>query len=113
MDMKALLKEKGIIIGLVLLLVTIAGFGQSETPRADRRQTAQRARIAEGRQDGEVTRKEGALLNAQQRHIRRSERRAKADGEVTPEEKRRLERKQDRASRNIRRAKHNEIDNNK
>jgi hypothetical protein len=50
------------------------------------------------------------LLNKQQRHIRRSERRAKADGDVTVREKARLERKQDRASRNVRRAKNNDIE---
>lgn len=110
--MKDLLNVRNLVFGIAAFLFATASYAQSETPRADKRQTAQRARIAEGRQDGEVTRKEGAMLNAQQRHIRRTERRAKADGEVTPQEKRRLERKQDRASRNIRRAKHNGVDNN-
>lgn len=76
------------------------------------RQRAQRARIADGRMDGEVTKKEAAVLNAEQRHIRRAERRAKSDGDVTRNEKRRLERKQIRANRHIKRAKHNGIDNN-
>jgi hypothetical protein len=82
---------------------------QSQAPRADVRQGAQRARIHDGRTDGDVTSREAATLNAQQRHIRRSERRAKADGEVTVQEKARIERKQDRANRNIRRAKHNSV----
>lgn len=83
---------------------------QSQTQRADRRETAQRARIHKGRRDGEITNREAAALNAEQRHVRRSERRAKADGEVTAQEKMRLERKQDRASRHIRKAKHNNIE---
>lgn len=103
-----------------LLLVLMIGFifignksyAQTETKRADVRQNVQRVRIADGRIDGEVTRREAAALNAEQRHIRRAERRAKSDGEVTRNEKRRLERKQNRANRHIRRAKHNEIDNN-
>lgn len=103
-----------------LLLVLMIGFifignksyAQTKTKRADVRQNVQRVRIADGRIDGEVTRREAAALNAEQRHIRRAERRAKSDGEVTRNEKRRLERKQNRANRHIRRAKHNEIDNN-
>ena len=92
------------------MLFSAAGFAQDRTPRADVREGAQRTRIHEGRKDGEVTNREAAALNSQQRHIRRSERRAKADGDVTPAERRRLEKKQDRASRNIRRAKNNDIE---
>lgn len=109
--MKTIHNLSGLIIMALLLTTSIAGYSQA-APRTDKRQVAQRARIAEGRQDGEVTRKEAAALNAQQRHIRRNERRAEADGEVTVSEQRRLDRKQNRASRNIRRAKHNQIDNN-
>ena len=94
------------------LMISMAGFAQDRTPRTNARQVAQRARIREGRVDGEGTKREAAALNAEQRHIRRAERRAKSDGTVTLTEKRRLERKQNRASRHIRRAKHNEIDNN-
>lgn len=94
------------------LFITVAAFAQERTPRVNGRQKAQRGRIAEGRQSGEVTKGEAALLNKQQRHIRRTERRAKADGDVTAAERKRLDRKQDRASRNIRRAKNNPIDKN-
>ena len=94
------------------LMISLGGFAQDRTPRTNGRQVAQRARIHEGRVDGEVTKREAAVLNAEQRHIRRAERRAKSDGEVTRIEKGRLERKQNRASRHIRRTKHNPIDNN-
>ncbi len=103
---------KMLIILFFGMMISAAGYAQDRTPRTDGRQVAQRARIHEGRVDGDVTRREAAALNAQQRHIRRAERRAKSDGEVTRVEKRKLERKQNRASRNIRRAKHNQIDNN-
>ena len=69
-----------------------------------------RVRIHEGRKDGDVSNGEAIMLNKQQRHIRRSERRANADGTVTPREKARLDRKQDRASRNIRKAKTNDLE---
>jgi len=99
---------------LVSCLVSVAWLAQAQTrtPRANARQATQQARIHEGKQSGELTQGETRALRAEQRHIRRSERRAKADGEVTMVERRRLERKQDRASRHIRRAKNNPIDNN-
>lgn len=107
-NLKKLMK-KHILIFSVLSLLSVGLYAQDATPRANVRQKAQRGRIAEGRADGDLTNKEAAALNAQQRHIRRSERRAKADGTVTVAEKRKLERKQDRASRNIRRAKNNPV----
>jgi hypothetical protein len=108
------MKKYGIAVMVVFAIAafTFETRAQAQTKRADVRQHAQRARIADGRRDGEVTRREGVALHMEQRHVRRAERRAKADGEVTVEEKRRLERKQNRASRHIRRAKHNDIDNN-
>lgn len=103
--------KKHILMALVLIMGTAAAIAQ-ETPRADTRETAQHVRIAQGTASGELTRGERAALKRQQRHIRRTERRAKADGQVTPREKAIVERKQDRASRNIRRAKHNRLDRN-
>ena len=94
----------------LLLFVSIASGAQISSPRADARQHAQRKRIAVGRHDGELTRREATYLHREQRHIHMSERRAEADGKVTRREKVRLERKQDRASRHVRRAKHNQID---
>jgi hypothetical protein len=102
--------KKIVLSSLFFILIGIAGYAQSATPRADAREKTERARIRRGRKSGEVTNGEAAALNKQQRHIRRTERRAKADGEVTPDEKRKLERKQDRASRNIRRAKTNKVE---
>jgi hypothetical protein len=84
-------------------------FAQDRTPRANAREAAQQTRIAQGKQSGELTNGETKALRSEQRHIRRTERRAKADGDVTLREKRKLERKQDRANRHIRRAKHNDI----
>lgn len=102
---------KKIILVPFILLCTIA-FSQDRTPRVNTRQATQQTRIAEGKASGELTRNEAKALRMEQRHIRRSERRAKADGDVTVGERRRLDRKQDRASRHIRRAKNNPVDNN-
>jgi hypothetical protein len=76
-------------------------------PKADVRRADQRARIQEGRQTGELTNKEATKLNKRERHIRRTERRAKADGTVTPAEQKKINREQNRTSRAIRRDKHN------
>ncbi|HEX5169146.1 MAG TPA: hypothetical protein VFW11_08215 [Cyclobacteriaceae bacterium] len=95
---------------MLLMIFSITARAQTQTARADVREGAQRARIHDGRQDGDLTRGEAHLLNKEQRHIRRTERRMKADGDVTRREKARLERKQDRANRHIRRTKHNGIE---
>ncbi len=100
------------IIIACLMLVGVTAMAQEQTPKVDSRERVQRGRIAGGRASGEVTNREAAALNTQQRNIRRTERRAKADGNVTAQERRKLDRKQDRASRNIRRAKTNNVDNN-
>ena len=65
-----------------LLFVSIASSAQISSPRADARQHAQRKRIAVGRHDGELTRREATYLHREQRHIHMSERRAEADGKV-------------------------------
>jgi hypothetical protein len=101
--------KKHILLFSFLTLFGVVVYAQDATPRANVRQKAQRARIAEGRATGDLTNAEAAALNKQQRHIRRTERRAKADGTVTVAEKRKIERKQDRANRNIRRAKNNSV----
>jgi len=99
-------------ISLILLAGVLASLVSSAalagTPRIDRREAWQRARIAEGRRSGELTRRETARLNAGQRRVHRMERRAGADGFVTRGERRRIERAQDRQSRAIYRLKHNQ-----
>lgn len=98
---------KSVIFISALMMISVAAFSQNtNTPVVDARQATERARIAEGRASGELTNKEARRLKAQQRHIRRTERRAKADGNVTPQERKKLQRQQNRASRDIRRQKH-------
>lgn len=104
--------KKVIILIPTLFILVATAFAQERTPRVNTREAAQHTRITQGRASGELTQGETRALRAEQRHIRRSERRAKADGDVTVSERRRLERKQDRANRHIRRAKHNPVDNN-
>lgn len=79
-------------------------------PGVQVRQVAQRARIHQGVQSGDITRMERRMLLANQRHIRRSARRVRANGEVTSGERLRLQHKQDNASRRIRRARLNTVE---
>jgi hypothetical protein len=95
-----------VLAGVVASLVSSAAL--AGTPRIDRREACQRARIAEGRRSGALTRGEKARLNAGQRRVHRMERRAVADGIVTRGERRRIGRAQDRESRAIYRLKHND-----
>jgi len=104
--------KKVMILIPAFIFATVIAFAQERTPRVNTREAVQQTRIAEGRQSGELTRGETKALRSEQRHVRRSERRAKADGDVTVAERRRLDRKQDRANRHIRRAKHNQLDSN-
>jgi len=101
-----------VITGVFTLITTLSLLAQEGTPRVNNREANQRGRIAQGRNSGEVTRGEAAHLNRQQRHIHRTERRAKADGNVTRAERKRLKHEQNRASRNINRSKNNSIDKN-
>jgi hypothetical protein len=97
---------KNLFLLIPILFLGFASYAQEATPNIDSRYREQRARIREGRANGNLTHKEAARLNAQQRHIRRTEYRAKSDGRVTRGERKRPHHEQNRASRNIRRQKH-------
>ena len=77
------------------------------TPRIDRREVRQHARIHQGVKSGELTRPEARNLRKGQRHVHRMENRAKADGKVTPAERARITTAQNHQSNKIYRKKHN------
>lgn len=94
-------------LAIAALTATLAA-AQTATPRIDRREARQHARIHQGVRSGELTRGEARELRAGERRIERTERRAKADGVVTPGERRHMSRMQNRESRHIYRMKHND-----
>ena len=96
---------KKITVIVLLTIVTIVSYAQ-QTPVVNQRQRNQQVRIREGVVSADLTRAETRRLRTEQRHIRRTERRAKADGTVTSQERAKIQRKQNRASRDIRRQKH-------
>jgi len=93
------------ILMLITLMLFVAYYGAMAQQKTQVRQGVQQARIAQGVRTGELTRMERRALKREQRHIRRTKRRAAADGVVTPREKKRIDRKQRRANRHIRRQK--------
>ena len=101
---------------VVALLLAVAGSAlaapaattRTSTPRIDRRQAVQHARIRQGVKSGELTKPEARQLRHGQRHLRRVEHRAKADGKVTPKERAHITVAQNHQSRVIYRKKHNE-----
>jgi len=102
---------KRILMGLVLatLLITTASVASANraTPRVDRREARQHARIHQGVQSGRLTPGEAARLRSGQMRVHRMERIAKSDGVVTRGERVRIGRAQNRQSRQIFRLKHN------
>jgi hypothetical protein len=101
--------KKTMVIFSMFMLLSVVSFSQEPTPKVNERQRTQQSRIQQGKQNSELTHRETSLLRKEQKHIRRSERRAKTDGDVTASERRRLDRQQDRASRHIHKAKNNEV----
>jgi hypothetical protein len=103
------MKRTMMVILLASLMTGFAGLALAHpaTPRVDRREARQHARVYQGMRSGALTRGEAARLRVGQRHIHRMERRAKADGFVSARERARLARAQNRESRAIWRLKHN------
>jgi len=95
------------LFAAVMTSFAAMAFAHPATPRVDRREARQHARIHQGLRSGELTRGEFGRLRAGQRQIHRVERRAKSDGFVSGRERARLTRLQNREHRAIWRLKHN------
>ncbi|MGC3943233.1 MAG: hypothetical protein QM762_01630 [Chryseolinea sp.] len=98
---KTVLAAIAIVFGIAL-----TASAQTATPSINQRQQNQHERIAQGVSSGELTRRETAQSVRDQRHINRTERRAKSDGVVTKRERAHIQHEQNRASRQLRRNKH-------
>ncbi len=84
------------------LLMACAGTALADaTPRIDRMQAQQRARIEQGAASGQLTAPETRRLVRQERQLTRHEARVEVDGVVTRGERYRLNRDAQRTSRAI------------
>jgi hypothetical protein len=104
------MKKSTLLAGIGLALVMVAGSASAGTPRLDRREQHQGARIYNGVKSGELTRRETRHLAAGQVHLRRAEARAKSDGVVTARERVHLQHEANQQSRRIYRQKHDNQD---
>ena len=91
---------------LFSLALTGALFAQDKTPVVNQRQINQQKRIANGVEDGSLTRRETVRLQKQQVGHQRDKRAAKADGVVTTEERQDLRQDSRKLSRRIAKQKH-------
>lgn len=87
-------------------LTSAGAFAQTAAPTTpvhttDERQAIQHNRIKEGRESGELTKRESIRLHAEQRAIKRKERKAAADGVVTNKEQNKISRLQNGANKDI------------
>lgn len=78
----------------------------TNTPLIDKHEANQTDRIKQGRQSGELTKREARRLKAEQKLIDRTQNRAEADGTVSAKERSRIRHMQDRAGKDIHRQKH-------
>ena len=104
-----MMNVKTLIAGTALALVSLGSFAQAAaptTPRVDKREVNQEARVQQGVGSGQLTAKETYRLEKEQAAINKAETHAKADGTVTKHERRHLHKMQNRASKDIAHQKH-------
>ena len=102
-------KTYGLMLGVLVLLPTLAAMAQDQTPVIDKREKRQQKRIEQGVKSGELTPNETKRLEKREARIKNEENRDKAKGYVTPQERRQLRRQENRTSRAIYRKKHNDV----
>src|ERR1051326_8697216 len=79
---------------------------QTATPGVDKRQANQEARIEQGVQSGQLTKREAAKLERGQAKVQAKKEKAEADGVVTSKERAKLAKAQKKQSRKIYKEKH-------
>jgi len=99
--------KKIMLVAVLAGLVSTQAAGQDRLSRVEARQLMQQLRLREVCSMASLSRREGVKLRAEQRHIRRAERRAKVYGKTSLYELRRLQKMQFRAHRDFWRLKHN------
>ncbi|WP_224367967.1 hypothetical protein [Hyalangium versicolor] len=91
----------------VVAVVGLMAATPAEAARADRRQANQQARIVQGVNSGELTKREAVRLEAQHVALQREIRQDRADdGHLDAAERAKIERQQDRLNRRISVQKH-------
>jgi hypothetical protein len=110
------MSRRNVLAAAALALAGSAVFAQTAAtpvttptePKYEKRNDAEHNRIAKGRNNGSLTKKEQMRLHAEQQHIKAVERHDAKDGVVTQKEQQHLDNMQDRASQDIYKQKHDE-----
>lgn len=89
------------------MFIGLSADAQTRTPRINKHQYNQHARIKQGVRSGELTRHEARGLKMQQAKIRHYKQMAKADGKINRSERKMIYHAQKNANRNIYHKKHN------
>jgi hypothetical protein len=105
---------KTIVAATFASLIAVSAFAQTtvppapntNTPRIDKREARQDARIDQGVASGQLNAKETARLEKGEQRIENAEAKAKADGNVTKKERAKLTKMQNTESKRIYRQKH-------
>jgi hypothetical protein len=94
---------------LLAALLVVSAAAPALAAQVDHREANQQARIAEGRESGQLTHRETTRLERKEARIHRQARydRAANHGHLSRAERRHVNREQNRVSRQIYRAKHN------
>ena len=100
------MKMKKVILFFAIIMGVSFFANAQSTPKATKTQVRQTSRIAQGVENGELTRRETRRLERQQKHIQHEKRMAKADGVVTRRERANIRKDQKIANRSIYRQKH-------
>jgi Skp family chaperone for outer membrane proteins len=102
MNMKTLIAVLALSVGGMAMAQTAA----PATPKLDKREANQQARIDQGVASGQLNAKETNRLDKREAKLNADEAAAKADGKVTRAERRKLEREANRDSKAIHKQKH-------
>lgn len=98
---------KTLLIALAACVV-VPAYAQdpAATPKLDKRQANQAARIEQGKASGQLNARETARLEKGQAKVETAEAAAKADGKVTKKERTKLQHMENKQSRRIAEQKH-------
>ncbi len=89
------------------MFIIIAVFAVGLHTYAQQNNRHQKARVAKGIKNGEITKKEAAKIHEERKEVKQEVKQANADGVVTVVERKEIKEERKEADKVIRRAKHN------
>ena len=106
--MKKSILAAAFLVGTQLTVIACQPAYRGRSYSYSERQERQRDRIADGRDEGDLSKREAARLRDRSHDIAEDRRDARADGYVDRRERRQLDREQDKLNRNIYQQRHDD-----